>query len=335
MLIKKSSLLKIFGKKETKGKFRADEIRLSSVPGQNDQSTSQKKYTEGIRNYFQRRKKKKNTQGNYNIPSQGKKQQVKRAGLGFSFLVLIILGVFVATGKFVVHFKALSFFSVSQVVSSGNMLVSDEKLREVSGIIPFQTNLLSIDSSAVEEKIKSIPWIASANVSRNWPTIVEISVVENVPVALLHNPLSEKSQLHYVDKNGQPFLPAHPGSDVDFPVITGLMEIGDQQLRKTALNEVMIFLKTIGRNRNHPYLPAQSISEIHLNEQGQMVVYLTEYPFPIFFGDGDTKKKYSKLIHVLKALYVKQKGKESISNIEYIQMDYLNNQVRIAESGSG
>ena len=64
------------------------------------------------------------------------------------------------------------------------------------------------------------------------------------------------------------------------------------------------------------------------------MVYLVDYPFPIFFGSGNTKQKYARLVQVLKALYKKEKGEDLISEIEYIQMDYLQNKVLVAQTGS-
>jgi len=124
-----------------------------------------------------------------------------------------------------------------------------------------------------------------------------------------------------------------PGADVDFPVVTGLAEIGDQGLKSKALAEVLTFLDKV--RSNDPHLPAQSVSELHITKAGEMVVFLVEYPFPIFFGNGNTKQKYSRLIQVLRALYKKQNSKELLSQIEYIQMDYLNDKVLVVESGSG
>lgn len=333
MLKKIISLMKKLGFKKAEGQYRQDSIRLQSVPGQQDREASRQKLKLRFKKYFLKKKNSKYSHVNYNKPAESKKSIWRKSVVvGICLTVFLLVGLFSVPGRLVGHLESLSFFSVSQISSSGCRLVSEEKLREVSGIIPYQTNLLSLDCSAVEKRLSSIPWIASAVVTRNWPSTVEISVVENIPVALLHNSDSEMSQLHYVDSDGKPFLAASPGADIDFPVITGLMEISNTQLRERALEEVMIFLKRIGKN--HPYLPAQSVSEVHLNKRGQLVVYLTEYPFPIFFGEGDTKSKYSKLIQVLKALYVKQEGRESISNIKYIQMDYLNNKVLVAESGS-
>lgn len=333
MSLEKHSLLKSLKNRQDKNQYRRGSIQLRSVPGQKRTRTSRGSYREELKKYFQKKLKKKNINPAYSGSQKTGRKFTRLAGFSFFLTFLLIFIVFAGTGKLVGNLAGLSFFSVSQITFSGCKLVSEDKIREVSEIIPFQTNLFGLDSSAVEEKILTIPWVAEAQVKKNWPSTIEIAIVENVPVALLHNPLTEEKQLHYVDKKGVPFMAASPGSDIDFPVITGLLDIEDLQLRKTALNEVLIFLKRIGRN--HPYLPAQSVSEIHLNLKGEMVVYLTEYPFPIFFGEGDTKRKYSNLIRVLKALYVKQNGRESISKIKYIQMDYLNNKVLVAESGSG
>ena len=129
------------------------------------------------------------------------------------------------------------------------------------------------------------------------------------------------------------FLPVEPGDDIDFPVITGWSDIKNTEIKEQALSEVLIFLRKL--RVNNPHLPAQSVSEIHVNQSGEMVVYLVEYPFPIFFGNGNTKTKYARLVQVLKALYKKKRGKELISRVEYIQMNYLNDKVLVAQSGSG
>jgi hypothetical protein len=112
-----------------------------------------------------------------------------------------------------------------------------------------------------------------------------------------------------------------------------LAEVADQPLKEKALAEILTFLRKV--RGNDPHLPAQSVSELHVTKSGQIVVYLVDYPFPIFFGNGNTKVKYSRLIQVLRALYKKQNGKELLSQIEYIQMDYLNDKVLVVEHGSG
>jgi len=109
--------------------------------------------------------------------------------------------------------------------------------------------------------------------------------------------------------------------------------LDDKVMKSAALKEVLIFLNKA--KRNDPHLPVQSLSEVHVTKEGDLVVYLVEYPFPIFFGNGNTKRKYGRLVEVLKALYKKEKGKDLISEVEYIQMDYLQDKVLVAQSGQG
>ena len=252
------------------------------------------------------------------------------ATLACSLLLFILIG----GGRIILNNLALlRFYQVSEIVFSGTDTVSEKKLREASRIILHQTSLISLNCSQVEEWLLSVPWVARAEVKRNWPSTVEISIVENVPVALLHNKKSIGTELQYLNRKGVPFLQVSPGSDIDFPVITGLVEIDEPILRKKALAEVLVFLKKV--NGNNPHLPVQSVSEIHLSRDGEMVVYLVEYPFPIFFGSSNISQKYFRLVQVLKALYKKQKGKGAISQVEYIQMDYLNDKVLVAQSKSG
>ena len=54
-----------------------------------------------------------------------------------------------------------------------------------------------------------------------------------------------------------------------------------------------------------------------------LVVYLVEYPFPIFFGNGNTKKKVLNLAYVLKELYGKRSQNDLISQVEYIRNNFV------------
>ncbi len=265
----------------------------------------------------------------YQSPAARKKMLAKlvtASGFTVALLLLLLLG---GGHHIVKSLASLPFFQVSGITFSGNDSISEEKLREASKIILHQTSLIGLDCSRVEANLASVPWVAKAEVRKNWPSTVEISVVENIPVALLHSSMGGNNQLQYIDKKGVPFLRVWPGADIDFPVITGLTEIGEPEVRHQALAEVLTFLKAV--SGNNPNLPAQSVSEIHLTREGEMVVYLVENPFPIFFGKSNTSRKYGRLVQVLKSLYKKQ----NVSRVEYIQLDYLDDKVLVAQSESG
>lgn len=263
-----------------------------------------------------------------------RKRPIVRAGV--TVFTLIVLGLAVVYGgkaKMAEALRAISWFKINKIDVIGSTAVARDKLVEASGIILYQTSLLALNSSQVEAKLAAVPWVARVEVKKDWPSRIAITIEENAPFALLHSPGAEGMQLQYVDAKGVPFASVPLGADVDFPVITGLAEITDPEVREKALAEALLFLRKV--HGNDPHLPAQSVSELHFTKAGEMVVYHVDYPFPIFFGNGNTKQKYSRLIQVLRALFKKEKGKELLSQIKYIQMDYMNDKVIVVENGSG
>jgi len=320
------------GKKKAGSGVRAGEFPLCGVPG--EQGAYKQKKTGKLSRMLQlfRAQKRKKSEG-FGRPVTGGKLLQRFAIL---LVFISVAGVsFFYGGKLRIEkgLDSLSFFQISEVLFSGCRMTSSDQLREQAGIVLHQTNLMGLDTVQIKSDLEKNPWIFEATVKRSWPSTVEIKVMEYVPLALLHSPAEEGGQLYYVDKKGAPFMSVPVGANLDFPVITGLTEVTEEDLKGKALAEILLFLKKV--KINDPHLPAQSVSEVHVNRDGELVVYLVEYPFPIFFGNGNTKQKYQKLIRVLQALYKKESGEEIISSVEYIRMDYFNDKVLVAQSGSG
>lgn len=273
-------------------------------------------------------------------PNQGYgRPTVKRSPLFKGVLTLVGLLVIVTAwslgGSEVLRrqLESLTLFRVNKIEVSGCNAVSRDKVIEASGIALRQSSLLTVDLEGSRQAIAKLPWVARAEVKRDWPARVVIVIEENAPVALLHSASGEGPQLRLLDGGGKVFSEAPPDGDLDFPVITGWLEVADQEAKDRAMREILAFLRKV--RGNDPHLPAHSLSEVHVTPSGEMVLYLVEYPFPIFFGNGNSEKKYSRLIQVLRALYKKPNGKELLSQIAYIQMDYLNDKVLVVERAAG
>lgn len=320
-----------FSRKKDRGNsYLKNDLPLRSVPGQTNHYRQRKSPFAKLRHWLQRKKHTRHT--GYQPPS-GKKILGSLTGGGILVAVLLIAGVLANVERITRALHSIAYFQVTELSINGCNIVSEEQVRDSAGIILHQTSLIGLDSAALEQKLRTVPWVARAEVDRNWPSSVEIRILENRPVALLNMQSVEGTGLHYIDRKGNPFLQVMPGSDIDYPVITGVYGVEDRVLRQDVFSEVLVLLQKL--QRNDPHLPAQSVSEIHVTPEGEMVIYLVEYPFPIFFGNGNTKRKYARLIEVLKELYKKQKGKELISGVQYIQMDYFNEKVLVAQGGSG
>ncbi len=264
-------------------------------------------------------------------------------GLRLLFLVVILglaITLFVKQDGFdrINHlFTTIDSFHLTSVRVEGCVHSIPEKVREYSGIV-VSSSLFALDDEHVLTNIKRADgWVKDVNIIRKWPDEVILKVQEYKPVALIGRQRDDEVHLYYMDENGVPFIKVKAGMDLDYPIVTGL-ELQDKDKREQRIDEVLTFLSLIGEN--NPNLPAQSVSEIHVSKRHGLIVYTVEYPFPIFFGDGDVRKKYNKLRKVLEKLYkyTPRKNNLGIADVAYIRMDYQKNKVLVGYSrniGSG
>lgn len=229
-------------------------------------------------------------------------------------------------------FDDIDYFKITSIQVRGCVNSSADQVRSTSGV-QISSSLMSVDLQGVAAAVKKDnSWVRDVSVSRQWPDTLVLQVGEYEPYALIAVGAEDRTKLHYLDRSGIPFAKASYGMDLDFPVITGLEEQPDEQRRAGYLEQPLHLLRLIGAN--NPNLPIQSISEIHIDDQEGLVIYLVEYPFPIFFGEGDIRQKYVRLRKVLEMLYKPRKTGMDIGRVAYIRMDYLEDKVIVGYSES-
>ncbi len=244
--------------------------------------------------------------------------------------VLLFGGYLFVTGPMQEMYGNWGYFRIHEIEINGCQMTNPTSLRKFAEI-SYEMNMLTLDPRAMQERLQMHPWIARAEIRRIWPDGLAVFVSEYHPNALIVQ--AGEEGFNYLDRNGRIFAAVVPGQDLDFPVITGLDAFNTKEEKERLLGEATSFLHLAGRN--NPNLPAQNISEIHFNIDGDIILYLVEQPFPIYFGQGDIKRKYYQLRKVLEVLYRKRKGKAMIDNVAYIHMDYQENKVLVARSHTG
>ena len=90
----------------------------------------------------------------------------------------------------------------------------------------------------------------------------------------------------------------------------------------------MHFLKLAAQGNQ--VLPLQAISEVQVSKEEGLIVYLVDYPFPIYLGQEKIRERFSLLIRVLVQLYNKDKMKE----VKEIRMNYAEDKIMVANLGS-
>jgi cell division protein FtsQ len=231
------------------------------------------------------------------------------------------------------RYLAASFdmFLIRDIAVSGCSRTNPVEIRRLAGI-DYNTSMFSISARQAVADILEHPWVESVQFQKSWPAGIHISLKEQRPVALMVTDVSGQGKMMYINGKGEIIAPAGHGDDLDYPVITGMNSYAEEE-RQKLLSDAVSFLRLIASN--NPNLPAQSVSEIHLDQKEGMIIRLVDFPFPIYFGYGEVTKKYRQLYKVLAVLYKKGKNTFDISGVEYIRMDYLQDKVLVAQSNSG
>jgi cell division protein FtsQ len=249
----------------------------------------------------------------------------------FLFIGAMVTGVYLfVIGPMQSLYGNLQTFRIHEIAISGCVMTTPAALRKFADI-SYEMNMLSIDRDAMQNRLEKHPWVATAAIRRIWPDRLNVVIREYRPSALVV--LEGKDGFEYLDRKGVSFATVIPGQEIDFPVISGLDAFDTKAEKKELLDAATLFLSLAARN--NPNLPAQNISEIHFNSDGELILYLVEHPFPIYFGKGEIKRKYYQLRKVLGVLYRKKRGAAMIDEVAYIRMDYQKNKVLVAKKQAG
>ncbi|GAA1230837.1 hypothetical protein GCM10009676_12090 [Prauserella halophila] len=90
-----------------------------------------------------------------------------------------------------------SLLGVRSVEVTGNRDVEAGRVRQVAEV-PDQRAMLRVDTDAIAGRVAEIPGVATVDVSRSWPSTIEIAVTERTPAGVYDT----GSTLYLVDSGG-------------------------------------------------------------------------------------------------------------------------------------
>lgn len=223
---------------------------------------------------------------------------------------------------------ASDIFRLNAMRVNGNHLISQQQVLELAGI-EQGISLLHFDSDTAEQKIIHHPIVEHARVKKVWPSGIMVTVRERQPLALVNMEDEKGRRLFYIDIFGKVYSPVESGQDMDFPVITGQsggIDIQQQLFVEGSLAASAFNLLKLAAQGN-AILPVQAISEVHVDLEEGLIVYLVDQPFPIYFGKDRIRSKYYRLVKILERLY----RKKQVEEIKEIRMDYTEKKVLVAK----
>jgi cell division protein FtsQ len=236
------------------------------------------------------------------------------AGKNIIFKKKKLFFVIILTGFFFLGFIANKWrtdLTLERIIIEGNNLLSADAVIKSSGI-KLGASLYEYDLKDIETRVLKNPYVKYALVQRNLPSVVEITIVERKPIALLFS-----DRPYYMDAEKKVFSYNFHKELLDLPVITGAgSELGSKAFYEdNRLDSVILILNKILKEHEDIY---NTVSEINISDSNNFICYTTNENIPILLGKGDLRSKFDNL----ETFLIKNIVSSDLKKIEFIDLRY-------------
>jgi len=250
---------------------------------------------------------------------KGRRKKKKKRNYGLSFLRTgVVLLIVIAVVLLWIRMPLMSVFIrqqltqrgigiIKEVVVQGNYHTAKEEIvRELN----LEPGMLLFDVDLVDKQVavENLPYVKTAQLSRQWPDRLLVSVTERVPVVIVN-----LEKLYYVDADGQIFKRIDPGEEIDLPVFTGLSVAQLQKNPEKGRVLLDIGLKLLACWQENDAYRQEGIAEIHLDNAFGLTVFTRRHIWQLRLGLEDFRLK---LKHWQKVLNYLGKEAELVSGFD-------------------
>ncbi|MCL7486690.1 MAG: FtsQ-type POTRA domain-containing protein [Desulfobulbaceae bacterium] len=261
------------------------------------------------------------------VDSRQRSWRIKKISQKAMLFILMPLVVFSLGWLAYVMLLHSDIFRMTSVSVKGNQVTTPAQILKTAGL-QRGVNLLTLDVSAIEASVRQEQWVDQVWLKRHWPSTVEIIIREYKPFALINLERDGIRQLYYMDSKGEVFAPSTAERDLDYPVVNGAglaEDLQGKRFRENSLGATAFdFLKLTARGNQ--ILPTQAVSEISVDRENGLIVYLVDHPFPIYMGKDKIRLRFDRLVRILAKLY----RDDSIKGVGEIRMDYGEDKILVA-----
>jgi cell division septal protein FtsQ len=211
-------------------------------------------------------------------------RQSQRGKYTGGFLLAATLGVLDLGWSVLVPYAARHpYFTVGDITIDVDGRFSEQEIQEWGGLRPGMS-LWEVDPAQVEARLLAHSWIQTAEVKREFPQRVYVTVKARRAVAvMLRQPLS------YVDDTGGCFTGPENNPDLDLPYVSGFADLSlETPAAQTTLAEVLHLL-SLTRLWQEP------LSEIRWDQHQGYTLFLARRRVTIRLGWETTPEKVAQV----------------------------------------
>ena len=180
-------------------------------------------------------------------------------------------------------------FEVKKFSVSGLKHMDENQLLAKAGF-EAGTNVFRVNLQAMRERVEQLQWVQHAMVERVFPDQIIIKVIEREPIGLARI----RGEIYQFDVDGK-ILDSDPArgwaggwAGLNFPILDGL-RLGDFKENLTKVASYRKVLQDLGQN---------SLSEIHINDAGEVNVVSASDPVLVNLGKIDFRNRWIKYLQL-------------------------------------
>lgn len=185
-------------------------------------------------------------------------------------------------------------FLVQKINVVGCEILREEEVLAAAKV-PLYKSIFDVDLPPILKRVETLPFVSRVEVSRIFPSTVVITVHERNPVALINH-----DGLRPVDDEGivLPKLQAsrrlHSPAMYDIPVLSGanIVKAGENPQLTDVGKRLIGFLTAL---RSKDSMLYYRISELVMNSQGSLVLFMMESGAPVYLGTDGWLEKCDRL----------------------------------------
>jgi cell division protein FtsQ len=208
---------------------------------------------------------------------------------------LLVIGMVSVSLLFLYLYQCLthsSYLSLKEVLITGVDDGIKHELIQMSGLSE-NLSLLTINPNEIKHKMEKHPWVRSVQLEKRFPHTLAINIEKQSPRAVV-----AFGGLFYMNKWGKVFKELDKDDNRDYPVITGISK--DQKDTDEKLQLAAGILDVFENETGLWSL--NDISEIHVNDIDDALVYSVSLPIPVRVGSQGLDGKKHQLKEIVKRL---------------------------------
>lgn len=174
-------------------------------------------------------------------------------------------------------------------------------------------NILSVNLPLIRKRVKSHQWISDVGISRRFPDTLEMTVTEQVPLAVV-----DLGRKFVINQAGDIFKKAEATDEKNFPLIHGLsftdLNISDQP-KDHLFKSVMAVLHLGGESGS--VIPNRYLKAVHVDREIGLTLVAFDQPLVIRLGHQDYPAKFE----VLTRLMAHFNARRATETIDWIDLN--------------